>query len=55
MHVDRRTERICPFPAAALPTRVQMIKFGDKVEIKSMGVESMIFPLFLYKKSQLQS
>jgi hypothetical protein len=30
--VDRRTERICRFTAAALPTSVKTVKFGDKTK-----------------------
>ena len=54
MHAYRRTERICPFPAAALPTRVKMIKFGDKTKVKNIGIESLVFPLFLHKQSQVR-
>jgi hypothetical protein len=47
MHVDRRAvERICPFPAAALPTRVKMIKFGDNRKSKVSGSKVWFFPCF---------
>jgi hypothetical protein len=50
MPTDRRTVRICCFPAAALPTRVKTIKFGDKTKVKRIDTEGLVFPLVSIQK-----
>ena len=51
MHADRRTERICPFPAAALPTRVQSdhIRRQDESQ-KYRDRKAGVSPVFILKK-----
>jgi len=46
MPIYGRTEHICHFTPAALPTSVKMIKFGEKMKVQNFALPKLCcFPL----------